>query len=118
MVMSAEEEETFWDEAPDCSWNDLQDYFRLPAVRTQLHVPDTVPPFEWCRDIDYTMLIDGSQALYEKHRDSYRLLHFSGDKDSVVAGVGTLGWINDLNWDVQKEWTPYYVDDQLAGYYE
>jgi len=44
------------------------------------------------------------------------MMHFSGDVDGAVPTIGTQGWIDSLNWDIETEWHPYMLDDQVAGY--
>ena len=41
---------------------------------------------------------------------------FSGTEDGVVPTVGTMRWINKLNFTIEQEWTQYKIDDQVAGY--
>ena len=41
---------------------------------------------------------------------------FSGTEDAVLATLGTMRWINKLNFTIDKEWTQYKIDDQIAGY--
>jgi len=47
-----------------------------------------------------------------------RMLHFSGDTDGAVATLGTQNWIASTDWKTAQEWTPYFVDSQVAGYTE
>lgn len=46
------------------------------------------------------------------------MLKFSGDTDGAVPTLGTLKWIEELNWAITKEWRPFFVNEQLAGYIE
>ena len=46
------------------------------------------------------------------------MLKFSGDKDGAVPTLGTLKWIEELNWRVTTDWSPYFVNEQIAGYIE
>jgi hypothetical protein len=59
-----------------------------------------------------------SQWVYTALKGKYKMLKFSGDIDGAVPTLGTLKWINELNWKVTKEWQPYFYNEQLAGYIE
>jgi len=41
---------------------------------------------------------------------------FSGTEDGVLSTLGTMRWINKLNFTIEKKWTKYKVNDQIAGY--
>ena len=41
---------------------------------------------------------------------------FSGTEDGVLSTLGTMRWINKLNFTIQNEWTQYKVNDQVAGF--
>ena len=41
---------------------------------------------------------------------------FSGTEDGVLSTLGTMRWINKLGFTIEKEWTQYKVNDQVAGY--
>lgn len=60
----------------------------------------------------------GSQWIYERLKDTdIRMLKFSGDNDLVVSTAGTLGWINELNWNKTSDWDYYTLaDNQVAGF--
>ena len=45
-----------------------------------------------------------------------RVWVFSGTEDSVLSTLGTMRWINKLNFTIEKVWTKYKVNDQIAGY--
>lgn len=106
-------------EMPPCSWGTpLEDYFNREDVRTALHVPEYVQNFSFCGDINYTMNETGSQWIWEELKGKYQMLKFSGDKDGSVPGVGTMGWINALDWAVTEEWRSFKIGDQIGGYVE
>ena len=50
-----------------------------------------------------------------KHPD-LRVWFFSGTDDGVLSTLGTMRWINKLNFHVEKPWTQYYVGKQVGGY--
>ena len=45
-----------------------------------------------------------------------RVWVFSGTEDGVLSTLGTMRWINKLNFEVEKEWAQYYVGDQVGGF--
>ncbi|WCJ18016.1 serine carboxypeptidase-like 1 [Euphorbia peplus] len=46
----------------------------------------------------------------------YQALIFSGDADSVIPYLGTYQWIESLNLPIKRNWHPWFVDHQVAGY--
>jgi len=46
------------------------------------------------------------------------MMHYSGDTDGAVPLLGTRRWIKTLNLDIVKEWRPWIIDTQVAGYIE
>ncbi|WCJ18015.1 serine carboxypeptidase-like 6 [Euphorbia peplus] len=59
-------------------------------------------------------------STLEYHRNfskrGYQSLIFSGDADSVVPYLGTYKWIESLHLPIKKNWHPWFVDHQVAGY--
>lgn len=46
-------------------------------------------------------------------------MFYSGDTDGAVTTYGTRLWIkNDLKWPILEPFTPWYSDNQVAGYKE
>ena len=41
---------------------------------------------------------------------------FSGTEDGVLSTLGTMRWINKLNFTIENEWTQYKVNEQVAGF--
>lgn len=109
--------------APDCSYGGpFADYMNDPGVREQLNIPEEFTD-EWSLcypgdDFGYEVLPEGSQWIYEDLVGSgIEVLKFSGDNDLVISTMGTEQWLNNLNWEVSREWAPYTLEDrQTAGY--
>ena len=40
---------------------------------------------------------------------------YSGADDIAVTTLGTLRWMNYINYTIDEEWKPWYVDHQVAG---
>jgi len=64
------------------------------------------------------MFQNGSQWIWEKFRNKYRMLKYSRDIDSAVATQGTVWWIDALNWPVLEPWRAYTVGNQTGGWVE
>lgn len=109
-------------ELPPCTWGSgLLDWMNLADTRKALHIPDSVQAWDLCQSGDwwhYVIQPKGSQWIYEELQGKIRMLHFSGDTDGAVPTLGTQNWIATLGWDTVQDWTPYFVDAQVAGYTE
>jgi serine carboxypeptidase-like clade 2 len=51
-------------------------------------------------------------------KPKYRILKYSGNTDGAVPTLGTVRWVEGMNWPVTKQWSTFKVDNHLAGYYE
>ena len=109
-------------ELPPCTFGGpLITWANNDKVREQLHIPSKVQPWDLCTSAptwNYTMQFEGSQWIWEKLKGEYRFLKYSGDQDASVPTLGTLGWIEALNWDVTDAWRTWMQDGQVAGYVE
>ena len=107
-------------ELPPCTWGSgLLDWMNLSDTRQALHIPDNVQAWDLCQSAswwNYVIQPKGSQWIYEELMGKIRMLHFSGDVDGAVATLGTQNWIASTNWKTTKDWSPYFVDAQVAGY--
>jgi len=106
---------------PPCgAWLGAYEYLRNATVRKALNIPTTVQPWMLCTNMDYVSdYLHGSLYTYGYLiRSGLRILIYSGDTDGAVPTIGTREWINSLNLGYQQTYTQWYVDDQVAGYYE
>jgi hypothetical protein len=73
-----------------------------------------------CAPIQYTILEQGSQFVWEEDKGKYRMLKFSGDKDGSVPTIGSTNWINAMventNRTTLVEWAPWYHREVGPGY--
>ncbi|XP_048128748.1 serine carboxypeptidase-like 18 [Rhodamnia argentea] len=88
-------------------------------VRETLHVREGTKP-EWIRcnfSLSYTKDVLNS-VVYHRYlsRASLRALIYSGDHDLAIPYVGTLDWIRSLNLTLLGQWSPWFVEGQVAGY--
>lgn len=98
----------------------VSDYLNREDVRKALHVPSSIQTWSGCAsssDFSYTLQKEGSVWIYKLLKSAgIKMLKFSGDTDGAVPTYGSELWIKDLNWKVKKDWTPWIVDNQVAGY--
>mmetsp|Transcript_71464 Transcript_71464/g.133641 ORF Transcript_71464/g.133641 Transcript_71464/m.133641 type:complete len:108 (+) Transcript_71464:1-324(+) len=67
--------------------------------------------------MNYHLQKEGSLYIYQMLKDvGIKILKFSGDTDGAVPTYGSERWIRDLNWKIESEWTPWLIDDQVAGF--
>lgn len=88
------------------------EYFNRQDVRDALHV-NTSQPWELCTDrIKYTRGEKASRFHYKNLKEAgIRILHFTGTTDGAVPSLGTRRWIEEDNWTVEKEYSPFYITD-------
>ncbi|KAL8246170.1 hypothetical protein R6Q59_007386, partial [Mikania micrantha] len=66
--------------------------------------------------VDYAYDIFSSFSYHKKlSTKSCRALIFNGDLDFTFPYVGVEQWITSLNLDVEEQWKPFYVDNQVGG---
>jgi len=53
---------------------------------------------------NYQKYVNGSIDVYVNLKGKYRILIYSGDTDMAVPIYGTRDWIDNLNWEVTKNW--------------
>ncbi|KAI3790595.1 hypothetical protein L2E82_03752 [Cichorium intybus] len=104
-------------------WANMRD------VQEALHIREEFGDTEWvaCNEnlqfhynkeaISYTHNV-WSTVAYHRHlaNKNTRALVYSGDHDMTVSYLSTLNWIESLNFLVVKDWRPWFVDEQVAGY--
>ena len=100
----------------------LTDYLNDPEVQTDLHITGS-PTWEMCNgDVgnNWKYQQEASLWIYRvlSHAPDLRSLFYSGDTDGAVPNLGTQKWIRALKRNVTQQWAPWYVNGQVAGYYE
>ena len=112
--------EFYGDSAPTIG-DSVADYLNREDVRKALHIPSSIQTWQGCAGgsggFSYTLQKEGSVWIYQLLKSAgYEILKFSGDTDGAVPTYGSERWIRDLHWSVEKDWTPWLVDNQVAGY--
>jgi hypothetical protein len=97
---------------PPCVFGSpIINYFNNDEVKQKLNINQL--SFEWdlcsaAMNLLWDRNVSGSQWVYEALRGKYKILFFSGDVDGAVPSFGSLQWINELNWKITTEWSPYF----------
>ena len=97
----------------------VSDYLNREDVREALNIPSDIQSYHACAggDFEYNLQKEGSYWIYHILKDNgIKILKFSGDTDGAVPTYGSERWIKDLGWDVKQDWTPWLIDNQVAGY--
>ncbi|CAH9119386.1 unnamed protein product [Cuscuta epithymum] len=104
-------------------YHDLSTYWANDiSVQEALHVrKGSIEQWLRCRSIifpsAYTVTTRDSRQYHANlSRRGYASLIFSGDHDMKVPFQSTEAWIKELNYTITKDWRPWIVNDQIAGY--
>lgn len=107
---------------PPCVYaKPVLDYLGNSSVRAQLNIVAASNKWDLCNDTinnNYQRPANGSIEIYERLRNKYRMLKYSGDTDMAVPTYGTRDWIDNLNWTITKPWKQFFVNGQVGGYVE
>ncbi|CAL1361347.1 unnamed protein product [Linum trigynum] len=78
----------------------------------------TIGTWERCSSrLRFTIDVPSSTEFHlQLARKGYRSLIYSGDHDLIIPYVGTLEWIQSLNFRIVDEWRPWLLKNQVAGY--
>lgn len=75
---------------------------------------------EWVRcneSLVYTYDVSSSLNYHRNLiKKGYEVLIYSGDHDMVIPYIATHAWIESLNLTIAKDWRPWFVDGQVAGF--
>ncbi|OMJ83479.1 hypothetical protein SteCoe_15582 [Stentor coeruleus] len=99
--------------------NALVMYMNSPKVRNALHINSTIGAWEECASLNYTSdYARGSFVYYPSLISSNININiYSGDTDSAVPTTGTRTWLNMLNIPTAVNWTEWYLNNQVAGFF-
>lgn len=111
---------------PPCTDDSVTtDYLNRADVRQALHIPDGLQTkFATCFDgIAYTMIYPGrigglapqmSKLIGSPRK--LRLLVYNGDIDLMCNFFGDEWFVDDLNREVVKDYSPWFTNNQLSGF--
>eukprot|EP01089_Gocevia_fonbrunei_P016556 TRINITY_DN515_c0_g1_i2.p1 TRINITY_DN515_c0_g1~~TRINITY_DN515_c0_g1_i2.p1 ORF type:complete len:196 (-),score=50.78 TRINITY_DN515_c0_g1_i2:52-639(-) len=94
-------------------------YIASSALQKAIHVAPQALKYEWqvCSShLNYTDFATTVLPIYERLREHYRILVYSGDVDSCVPFIGTQTALDRLGLHVKEEWRAWFVEKQVAGY--
>nr|CAB3234482.1 lysosomal protective protein-like [Phallusia mammillata] len=88
-------------------------------VREALHIKPGLPP--WCvcsASVTYVSIYQSMEKQYKEllKDPNFRVLVYNGDVDSVCNFIGDDWFVDSLNVTLVKPQTPWYVNQQLAGF--
>jgi len=96
-------------------------YMNTKAVQAAIHADTMAYPWNECSSIVNYNYSDVQKSVIPLYSDFFaadlRVLVFSGDVDAIVPITGTRVWVGSLNLSVIQAWQPWYVDQQVGGYY-
>nr|GMD99468.1 serine carboxypeptidase-like 13 [Ipomoea batatas] len=105
------------------------DYHRLsnywandPSVQNALHVrKDSSKKWTRCNwntvSKTYEVTVQDTRLQHAiLNAKGYRSLIYSGDHDMIIPFQSTQAWIRDLYYTIDHDWTPYFVNHEVAGY--
>ncbi|OMJ72434.1 hypothetical protein SteCoe_29138 [Stentor coeruleus] len=99
--------------------NALVMYLNNPKVRNALHINTTLGSWSGCVDLDYIPdYTRGSIVYYPDLVKSGMIINmYSGDTDSAVPTWESINTLNLLNLPVSKNWTQWFMNGQVAGFF-
>ena len=100
-----------------------QAYLSLPEVKAAFHISSNAAKnWEICTDngvLNYTSLPQASFWAYpDLIAAGLKIMIYSGDVDGSVPFIGTRKWISMLDMVMVQDHKQWYVDDQVAGWFE
>ncbi|KAM3921342.1 lysosomal protective protein-like isoform 2-T2 [Leptodactylus fuscus] len=104
---------------------DITTYLNNPDVRSALHIPKDLPPWEMCNEYVFSnfqreMRDSREEYLHLLNEKKYRILVFSGDTDMACNFLGIEWYIDALGAKEDKSYHPWMYKDgkqsQIAGY--
>ena len=104
---------------PELCEDDLffDEFLNLDEIKDKLGVEKSIHWTQCYPGIHYTL--GESFEFYSKtmleHPD-VKVWVFSGTEDGCLPTLGTMRWIDKLNFTIEKEWTQYKVNKQVAGF--
>ena len=104
---------------PPCAgWRGAYSFFYNATVRNALHIPASVPDWQFCVNLDYVSDYQHGSLFTYLYLINYGLdiLVYSGDTDGSVPFIGTRQWINKLALPILNSYHSWYYDEQVAGY--
>ena len=111
------EEDDIWPDIGCMDDSTVDRFLSLNTTKEKLNVFNKDQIWTQCAGINYE--ISDSIKFYKETMLKYSYMKvwvFSGTEDIAVGTLGTLRWIDKLNYNVETEWRSWKVDGQIAGY--
>ncbi|XP_031103283.1 serine carboxypeptidase-like 18 [Ipomoea triloba] len=113
------------EEEPWCrNHNYIPSYFWAndPSVQEALGIENgTISDWKRCnKSLAFESDVPSAFEYHQLFSNStpFQVLVYSGDHDMDIPYLGTLSWIHSLNLTGDCNWKPWFVNGQIAGYYE
>ena len=97
----------------------LDKFLNLDKTKNKLHVDNSIQWVQCSGKINENYQLGNSFDFYKETMLKFpdlKVWVFSGTDDGILSTLGTMRWINKLNFTVEKKWKQYYVDKQVCGY--
>ncbi|KAM4691128.1 lysosomal protective protein-like [Rhinophrynus dorsalis] len=102
---------------------DIYTFLNRPEVRSVLHIPDHLDPWEICNDAVFANYNREVTTVENQYRDllkKYRILVYVGDVDMACNFLGAQWFVDSLNLKVKKDYRSWIYNDagqqQIVGY--
>ena len=95
----------------------INQFLNNETIKEKLGVHNTSMEWTQCSDLWY--YIGESFFFYKDIMTQYpevRVWVFSGTDDALLSTLGTIRWINKLNFEIEEEWREWKVKDQVGGF--
>lgn len=114
---------TVEDDPPCIDSSNLRNWLNQKTVRTALHIPSKVQPWDICSldvEIGYQRIYSTMKPQIIKLISSGRLrgLIYNGDVDMACNFLGDEWFVDNLPFKVTSEYQLWKFNDQIAGYYK
>lgn len=111
-------------EDPPCTDDSVAvNWLNKPEVQRALHIPEGLPTFSTCANIQYTMIYPNKpgglapqmRQLIKSERKP-TLLVYNGDVDLMCNFFGDEWFVDDLKREVLQDYTAWHTNNQVSGY--
>ena len=95
----------------------FDEFLNEESTKAKLGVDNSIRWVQCFSGLKYTL--GESFKFYSetmRQHPDLRVWVFSGTEDAVLSTLGTMRWINKLNFTIETKWKQYKVNEQVAGY--
>ena len=95
----------------------LDNFLNNETIKIKLGIANISSQWEQCADLYY--LMGDSINFYKNYIFNFpdlKVWVFSGNEDALLSTLGTLRWINKLNFTIETEWREWKAGEQVGGF--